>query len=267
MTVLSHLHYDLYDGDGPPALFVHGIFAGRALWRANIEALRGVCTPVVVELFGHGRSPSPSAPAVYTPAGYLGEFDRIREEVGVERWWLVGHSLGAALTLRYSLDRPERVLGQVFTNSMSGLADEQGEARMAADADQHAERLERAGRDGIRTTRINPAHSRRIASPVREALLADEELLDPAGIANTIRWTTPTASVRSRMAEVRVPTLLIAGQRERAFAPHAEYAARTLPGVTVEALPCGHSPNAERPDEFNQLVVAFMRRLASTSAL
>jgi pimeloyl-ACP methyl ester carboxylesterase len=94
---------------------------------------------------------------------------------------------------------------------------------------------------------------------VREALAADEVLLDPAGIANTVRWTTPTASVRSRISAIRVPTLLVVGEREEAFAAHADFVARTLPGVAVERVPCGHSPNAERPSDFNRVVAEFVR--------
>jgi pimeloyl-ACP methyl ester carboxylesterase len=183
--------------------------------------------------------------------------------VGADRWWLLGHSLGAALTLRYSLERSDRVVGQVFTNSMSGLADEAWQARMAADAEMYAVQIERAGRAGIRATPINPAHSRWVTPRVRDALLADEELLDPAGIANTVRWTASAASVRSRIAEIRVPTLLIAGGREREFVPHREFVARTLPGVAVESVSCGHSPNAERPADFNRLVESFVRAVGA----
>jgi 2-succinyl-6-hydroxy-2,4-cyclohexadiene-1-carboxylate synthase len=255
-----HLHYDVHAGDGPPTLFVHGIFAGRALWRENIEPLRTVCSPVVVELYGHGRSPSPAGADRYPSAAYVAEFERIRAQLGVERWWLVGHSLGAALTLRYSLEQPDRVTGQVFTNSMSGLADEQWQARMAIDADQHAKQIARGGLEGVRASPVNPARARRITPAVRDALAADEELLDPVGIANTVRWTAAAASVRSRLAAIRVPTMLIAGDREKAFIPHRDFVAQNLPGVVVENVSCGHSPNAERPADFNRLVEQFVRR-------
>ena len=108
----------------------------------NLEALSTVATPVVAELWGHGRSPAPEEPAAYHAASYVAEFERIRADVGAERWFVCGLSLGAALTIRYALDHPDRVLGEVFTNSTSALADrawiDQVEAAIAADADRIA---------------------------------------------------------------------------------------------------------------------------------
>src|SRR4051812_13544831 len=111
------LHVEMHEGDGPPTLLVHGILSSRAQWLLNIEALRQVCTPVVIELWGHGRSPVPDDAAAFEPDAYEELFDAIRDDLGADRWFVIGQSLGAALTLRYALDRPERVMAHVFTNS------------------------------------------------------------------------------------------------------------------------------------------------------
>ncbi|MGH7554635.1 MAG: alpha/beta fold hydrolase, partial [Longimicrobiales bacterium] len=61
-------------------------------------ALSRVSRPVVVELYGHGRSSSREDPAAYHPDAYVAEFECIRALVGAERWAICGQSLGAALT-------------------------------------------------------------------------------------------------------------------------------------------------------------------------
>jgi hypothetical protein len=53
--------------------------------------------------------------------------------------------------------------------------------------------------------------------------------------------------------------MLIAGDREQGFIPHRDFVAQNLPGVVVENVSCGHSPNAERPADFNRLVEQFVR--------
>src|SRR5690349_20972563 len=121
-TAREMLHVEIHGGEGPLLLLVHGMLASRAQWQLNLPALRRVCRPVVVELLGHGRSPAPTHPDPYRPSAYVLEFERIRAELGAERWILCGQSLGAALTLRYALDHPERVQAQIFTNSNSAFA-------------------------------------------------------------------------------------------------------------------------------------------------
>jgi 2-succinyl-6-hydroxy-2,4-cyclohexadiene-1-carboxylate synthase len=241
-------------------LLVHGLMAGRALWAANIQALRAVVTPVVVELYGHGRSPSPTQAAAYRPEAYAATFDALRAELGAERWFLAGHSLGAALVLRYALDHPDHVLGLVFTNSASALADEAWRTKVMATIGAEADRIEATGHRAVVDHRINPTRSRHLVPEVREGLAADVPLLDPHGIAQTMRHTTPDASVRERVHTNRVPCLVIAGVREALFAEPAAYAERTMPYVEVQRIEAGHSPNGERPELYNAAVVDFVRR-------
>lgn len=257
------LHVDVHPGDGPPMLLVHGMMAGRALWGANLEALRSVVTPVVLELYGHGRSPSPDDPAAYHPDAYVEAFDAVRASLGAERWFVAGHSLGAALVLRYALDRSDQVMGAVFTNSASALADERWRSRVLATVEAEGDRIEAAGRPGLVEHRLNPVRSFRLVPSVREALAADQPLLEPAGIAGTMRWTTPATSVRERVHRLAAPCLVVAGTKEAAFAEPAAYAERTIPDVEVRRVHAGHSPNAEVPEVFDEAITAFVRRLTA----
>ncbi|PON15417.1 hypothetical protein C2W62_23895 [Candidatus Entotheonella serta] len=62
---LHESHYDIHDGTGPYLLMVHGFLSSRSQWKLNLDALCQVSRPVVVELWGHGRSPSPDDPHCY----------------------------------------------------------------------------------------------------------------------------------------------------------------------------------------------------------
>src|SRR5206468_12472787 len=154
-------HYDVHDGEGPHALLVHGVLSSRSQWLANLEALRAVCRPVVVELYGHGRSPSPEEPFAYSPAGYVEEFERLRRLLGVERWLLCGCSLGAGLTVRYALDHPGRVIAQVFTNSLSAFADDAWREQVSPSIEAAARALEEHGRSVLESLPMNPSRGRR----------------------------------------------------------------------------------------------------------
>ena len=234
------------------------MLAGRALWRANVEALRAVATPVVVELYGHGRSPSPTDPAAYRPAAYVAAFERIREGLGVARWYLLGQSLGAALTLRYVFEHGDRVIAHLFTNSASALAGDQWRTTVNAAVEAEAARVAERGIPYLERTRVNPARSHRIVPEVRDALAADVPLLQPAGIAATLRFTTPRTSLRDKVSGNPRPALLVAGRREKSFAEPARFVETTMPHLSVKRVDAGHSPNAEVPDQFNALAVEFL---------
>ena len=86
------LFYEEHGETGPHLLLVHGMLSSRSQWMLNLDSLREYCRPVVVELWGHGRSPSPDDPAYYQPTGYIRQFEDIREALGIDKWFVCGQS-------------------------------------------------------------------------------------------------------------------------------------------------------------------------------
>lgn len=256
-------HYDVHEGTGPYLLMVHGFLSSRAQWLHNLEALSQVSRPVVVELLGHGRSPSPDDPASYHPDAYVAFFDTLRQRLGVEQWLVCGQSLGAALTLRYAFSHPSRVIAQVFTNSSAGLADPEWLASRRESASKQADEIDREGRVAVERSPVHPRNAKRLPADVHQALLADTAIHTPEGIARTLRYTTCESPVRDRVGENRVPTLLVCGERERRFASKREFVEGAMPHLQVVGTPGGHAVNIETADEFNTAVVAFIRQHVS----
>ena len=251
---------EVHEGRGPFLLLVHGVLSSRAQWQSNLPALRRVARPVVVELWGHGRSPSPENPTLYQPAGYVRAFEEIRAALGVERWLVCGQSLGAALTLRYALDHPDRCIAHVFTNSVSALADADWVVQTRASAAGLADAIEQGGVAVIERLPIHPRRATRIPPAAHRALLEDVALLDPGGVARTFRYTVPDSSVRERAAENRVPALLVCGERETRFRAHREFAERTMPYLEVVGIDAGHAVNLEAAEAFTVAVCEFLGR-------
>ena len=246
------------DGRRPHLLLVHGLLSSRAQWRPNLAALSAVSTPVVVELLGHGRSASPAEREAYRVAAYVRRFEALREQLGVERWFVCGQSFGAGLTIRYALDHPGRIVGQVFTNTMSGLspaARERLPERLA-----RVDAVAQGGREALKAFPFHPRPSKRLPREIWEGIVADAELLSPAAVAEALRTTTPELSVADDLGRILVPTLLVNGKRESAFQPLRDLAAREIPGLAVVDLDGGHSVNLDQAEAFNAAVAAFIER-------
>ena len=253
------LYFEVYGEAGPHLLLVHGFLSSRAHWLLNLEALSAKFRPVVIELLGHARSPTPDDTSTYSPDSYVAQFEVIREFLGIDRWFVCGQSLGAALTLRYSLEHPDRVIAQVFTNSNSALAGGDWAKRIIPIMDAQAQQIEREGRAALDKHPFAPTRSRRLPQAAKDALIADYGLHDPIGIARTALHTIPYSSVRDRVAATQVPTLLVAGDREEGFREQGRFAERAIAGISVVHLDAGHAVNIEDAPGFNAAVIDFFR--------
>lgn len=96
----------------PTVLFVHGAGMDHSVWplQARHFAYRG-WNALAVDLPGHGRSAAPGTAdalldSIEAMAAWLGEFV---PALGIERAYLVGHSMGALIALELASRDPERV--------------------------------------------------------------------------------------------------------------------------------------------------------------
>lgn len=252
------LHFEVLEGRGMPLLLVHGILSDRHHWDSNLEALSKVCRPVVIELWGHGQSPSPKGPDAYAADAYVEQLEQVRKLLGSPaRIMLCGQSFGASLTLRYSLNYPDVVAGQVFTNSMSAVTPGKDAIERAA----MVKDLEERGRPAMEALPFHPRHARRMAPAVKESLLRAAAQVDPFALAMTLQYSAPTLYLGDRLTDIKTPTLLVNGVFEKAFQPFARVVAEKLPNGRVVAVQGGHAVNLEAAGEFNESVVRFIEEL------
>lgn len=257
-----HLYHEVRDGDGPYLFMLHGMFSNREQWAPNLDGLSAFVRPVLLELWGHGRSPTPASDEPYTAAGYVAEFERIRQLLGADRVFVCGQSFSAGLILRYGLVHPERVIGQILTNSVSGLAPS-SRAGSLPEREEKARALLAEGRAGMEKIPYHPIHARRLPESVKRRLLDAADDATPEGIAQAIRITGPELSVLTDLQRISRPTLLVNGVQEKAFQPYRELALRDIRDCRVADLPAGHAVNLEIPEMFNEAVKAFVENCGS----
>lgn len=254
------LNWQLHDGDGPHLLMVHGFLSSAAQWRLNLADLAADFRCITVELLGHGRSAAPQEDAPYLPQAYVAAFEDLRRTLGIEQWLTLGYSMGAGLTLKHALAHPERVLGTAFSNSTSAFADDAALARQRPGSARAAARLRSDGSAALERLAVHPSRATTLPQPIKEALLADAQRLDPQAIAKTLEITLPALSVRDCFSRLEPPALLLHGIKERRFRPLAAYAQTSLPTLNTVELDSGHGVNMEQPDAFNQALRRFKQR-------
>lgn len=117
-TIGSHLiHYEAL-GRGRPIVFIHGWLGSWRYWWPSMQALSTHHRAFAFDLWGFGDSSKESNPAkaqeLYNFSTYVDMLDKFLDQLGINQpVTLVGHSLGAAIALRYAskyLGRVERLV-------------------------------------------------------------------------------------------------------------------------------------------------------------
>ncbi len=246
------------ENNKPPLLLIHGFLSSRAQWLDNLDEMQKFCRPIVIEHFGHGRTAAPQEESNCTLNVLIMQLERLRAYLGIEKWAVCGHSMGGAISLNYAAYHPEAISAVVFSNAVSAFQDTRA-IDMRAEIDQFASTIEEGGQKALEATPYHPNLIKHASPQVRNALVSDAKLINPGGLARALRGTNADISIRYRVSEVLCPKLLINGVREKAFQPDRDWAEAHISALTIfDLADTGHSPNAERPEQFNKAIEEFL---------
>jgi pimeloyl-ACP methyl ester carboxylesterase len=241
------LHYEVR-GDGPAILLSHGFAATSAMFAPNIDALAEAHTVITWDLRGHGDSDSPGNPAAYTTDLCVGDMAALLDQAGAERAVIAGHSLGGYLSLEFQLAHPRRTTGLVLIDTGPGYRSDAARAGWNQMAERYASRLEERGLAGI------PAGDELGAATHRGA--------DGLVLAARHLMTQQDSHVLESLGSIVSPVLVIVGGDDEPFLAGAHYMAEKIPSATLEVIDgAQHAPNITHADQFNELVIGFLRQV------
>jgi 2-succinyl-5-enolpyruvyl-6-hydroxy-3-cyclohexene-1-carboxylate synthase/2-succinyl-6-hydroxy-2,4-cyclohexadiene-1-carboxylate synthase len=257
------LHVEVH---GPAAAravtLAHGFGGSARNWRPQLRTLRARFRTVVYDARGHARSEAPAEPAAYRTSELVADLLRASEAGGDPRPVLGGLSLGAALALRAALAHPERVRALVLASHPAGPGSGRG---VAASALAFADAIERDGLEaaGARFawgpgSGLDPAG----AALVRQGFLEHR----PHALAYTLRECLaklePVEALAPQLAALRLPVLVIAGERDAGSLPVSRKLVEALPAAQRVVIPdAGHVVNLAAPAAFDAALLAFLDRL------
>jgi pimeloyl-ACP methyl ester carboxylesterase len=237
--------YDI-TGAGPPVLFTHGYQASRRMWEAQREALKSRYTAITWDLRGHGESGTPDDPALYSHELMLGDMAALLDKAGADEAVLVGHSLGGFASLRFYLDHPDRVRALVLFGSGPGYRDAEARGKWNDMADRFAKSVEERGLDILKKASAEVSGAtHRSATALAHAsrgMLAQQD-----------------SRVMDAITGIDVPTLVMIGSEDKPFMGSSEYMAKKIPGARLAVIDgAGHAASIEKPDAFNDALLAFL---------
>ncbi|MEM1435204.1 MAG: alpha/beta hydrolase [Pseudomonadota bacterium] len=245
--------------NGPAIALLHGFMSSNAQWLANEARLGAHYRLIEFELWGHGESPLPE-PDQISVAGYLKCFEAVREQLGIERWYLIGQSYGAGLMLSYAMEHPHRCPAVIVTNSRSAFsALEDSPTRRKANAPPASDPTTV---EGLRKLPYHPIHARRFPEAVKAALVASADRMD----IQTVRLGGQLGghlNFSDRLDHVPVPVMIANGAYERAFQTDLARLRARYDNLWVVDLEGGHSVNIEAAHAFDEACRSFLSEVAS----
>lgn len=103
-------------GDGEPVVLIHGMLANAECWEFTHNDLSRSHTVITPDLPGHGRSQAGLHP--YGLEFYARWLHALVGILGIERFALVGHSMGGGIALHYALQHPEHLTRLALSNPL-----------------------------------------------------------------------------------------------------------------------------------------------------
>ena len=119
------LHVDDGGAGDLAVVFVHAFGGNTTHWAAQLEHLRQEERAVALDLRGHGFS-QPPADGDYRMESMAGDIDAVVNKIGLQKFILVGHSMGGSVAIAYAGLHPERVAGLVLVDTGESETDSGG---------------------------------------------------------------------------------------------------------------------------------------------
>jgi pimeloyl-ACP methyl ester carboxylesterase len=266
-------HYYEAGSKGPVVVLLHGggVDSAHLSWGGVLAPLAASGHRVIApDLPGYGDSDCPSDAG--SVSYYLNFFPKFMDALNLNDVTLVGISMGGSISIGTCLERPTRVERLVLVDSY-GIQRKAPFHRLSYIMVKIPGLLEstwpmvRMNRSMARWSMKNVFHdTSAISDDLLDAILIEARRPN-AGKAFTImqRDEILTSGVKTtfldRLHEIKVPTLIVHGEFDTAVPLEcAKEAHQRIFRSKLEIIPgAGHWPQRERPDEFNSVVMEFVK--------
>ena len=253
--------FDISGPDGAPVMvLIHGLGLCRRLWDDHLPALAAGHRVLRYDLYGHGDSAPPPAPASLTV--YADQLARLCEHLDIASPVIVGFSIGGMINRRFAMDYPGRAAALIILNSphdRGPQAQEQVEARAAAVRDEGRMATMDAALDRWFTPEF-----RRDRPSVMQLVRAWREIVDPESYAEAAMVLAVGVRELVRpQPPISCPTLVVTCAHDSGSTPSMSRSIGTeIDGAEVQIVErLQHLGLIEEPAAFTGPILTFCERM------
>ncbi|KYG32995.1 alpha/beta fold hydrolase [Bacillus gaemokensis] len=268
-------------GQGIPCIFLHG---GPGYWSYSFEKSAGPSLENFMQMYyldqrGCGRS-SLSKQDDYSLKRLLQDLEEIRNEFGLKKWLVMGHSFGGILATNYAKRYPESTLGLILLNCtlnkketnmhQMNIGKKWLNQEKITDNYESMERFyedffglakELLERELYYDMQFESKENLKVLEQLDKDLIYRSNFREYA--FKDIEFFQDYTKITS---QIHTPTLIISGKHDHAIGPD-HYKKFKFPNKYVTILDDRHHPYIENPKEFQHAIQQFVERGFSINTL
>ncbi|MER3445818.1 MAG: hypothetical protein C4291_02810 [Candidatus Dadabacteria bacterium] len=250
------LNYEL-NGSGSTVMLINGLTMDVNGWYLQVQPFSERYTVLRYDCRGQGQSDKPDTE--YSQEMHADDLKGLMDKIGIQKAHLVGISNGGMIAQHFTLKYPERVGALVLVDTCSHIDT----------------LLEMIIKVWIRATEIGGSEFRYdVSLPVLfaesfikknlEVILSMKEISvknnPPKPIINLAK-SCLKHNVDDRIREIKSPTLIIVGEEDILIPiKYSKILNEKIEGSRLVVIKdCGHVPILEKPEEFNRIVLDFLK--------
>jgi pimeloyl-ACP methyl ester carboxylesterase len=253
-------------GAGPGLMLVHGFGGAKEDFVDHLPALARDHTVVVFDHRGHGESDGPDDPGRYSFDRLIADTLAVADAAGLERFRLLGHSMGGMVARRVALQNPTRIEALILMDTAPGpvpsfdieLMEVAADVALTQGKDALEELLDLAA--PLNT----PAYERLLLERVGYREFQDRkwDALSEVMWGSLVRVIAHQPDDLPEFTSIRCPVLVIVGELDEPFVRPSYAMAEAIPRARLVVVPdAGHSPQFENPDAWISAVEEFLDAL------
>lgn len=251
-------------GTGPALVLIHGLGGAKEDFEGCMASLaRRGWRVVAFDMRGHGPGDRPSGASAYSLDTFADDTLAVADSCHLDRFHLLGHSVGGMVARRVALAHPERVASLTLVDTTHGpmpgldpvLAE--GAAWIALNQGMAELRRRMTERDPLGT----PAHQRlmRERPGYEEFNERKWAALSPEMYAALVVEIATQPDQLQDLRRITCPTLVMVGEQDTLLIDDARRMTEAIPGARLVVVSdAGHAPQLETPATFEDEVQAFL---------
>lgn len=240
-----------FDPSGFSMVFIHGSGGDRDDWRHQLDGLREICNVIAVELPGHGMSDKPGETSVDS---YSRCVEGLVQKLNLPRVMIVGCSLGSAITQTIALN-PKPWLKAI------GLVGAGARLRVMPQLLQELLDSPQKALENLSAYCLSESAPETLKLMIRQKFVVADPILVHGDLSACDKF-----DVTKEISGIKVPTLIVVGADDR-LTPlkYSKFLNDSISGSEMCAVEnAGHLVMIEQPQEFNNAIETFLKKLLKT---